>query len=101
MKTALSAAAFQSDSTEERAPVSRTNAVSVSRRTLLGAVAAASGYAAFAKHAGAQNATPATGEWSYTDVLGNTVTLPEAPVRIVANIVTAAALWDLGIHPVG
>jgi iron complex transport system substrate-binding protein len=51
--------------------------------------------------AGAQDATPTAGEWSYTDVLGNTVTLPETPVRIVANIVTAAALWDLGIQPVG
>jgi iron complex transport system substrate-binding protein len=81
--------------------VSRSSSVSVSRRTLLGAVAAASGYAAVSRFASAQDATPATGEWTYTDVLGNTVTLTERPVRIVANIVTAAALWDLGIQPVG
>src|SRR5690606_4347656 len=48
-------------------------------------------------------ATPATGPeagWSYTDVFGNTVSLPAPPVRIAANLVTAAALWDLGIEPV-
>ncbi|MCO5223039.1 MAG: ABC transporter substrate-binding protein [Thermomicrobiales bacterium] len=81
--------------------MSRSSTVSLSRRTLLGAVTAASGYAAVASLAGAQDASPAAGEWSYTDVLGTTVTLPERPVRIVANIVTAAALWDLGIKPVG
>lgn len=79
----------------------RPSVFSVSRRSFLGGIAAASGYAALGGHAGAQDASPVSGEWSYTDVLGNTVTLPEPPVRIVANIVTAAALWDLGIHPVG
>jgi iron complex transport system substrate-binding protein len=63
-------------------------------------MAAVSGSAAFAGLAWAQDATPEAGEWSYTDVLGTTVTLPGRPVRIVANIVTAAALWDLGIEPV-
>ncbi len=81
--------------------MSRPNNRSLSRRGLMGAVAAVSGSVAIARLAGAQDASPAAGEWSYTDVLGNTVTLPEPPVRIVANIVTAAALWDLGIHPVG
>ncbi len=68
---------------------------------MLGGIAALSGAAVLARHAGAQDASPAAGEWSYTDVLGTTVTLPQQPVRIVANIVTAAALWDLGIEPVG
>jgi iron complex transport system substrate-binding protein len=45
-------------------------------------------------------ASPASGAWSYSDVLGTTVTLPETPVRIAANIVTAAVLWDLGIKVV-
>lgn len=48
----------------------------------------------------ASQSTPATDGWSYTDVLGKTVSLPEPPVRIAANLVTAAALWDLGIHAV-
>lgn len=45
-------------------------------------------------------ASPAAGEWTYTDVLGKSITLPARPVRIAANLVTAAALWDLGIRPV-
>lgn len=81
--------------------MSRANVSTVTRRTVLGAFAAFSGSAAISQFAGAQDASPAAGEWTYTDVLGNTVTLPVPPVRIVANIVTAAALWDLGIEPVG
>lgn len=38
-----------------------------------------------------------TGEWSFTDLEGTAVILPQTPTRIAANIVTAAALWDLGI----
>jgi len=68
---------------------------------MLGALAATSGLAALARFASAQDASPVAGEWTYTDVLGTTVALPRTPVRIVANIVTAAALWDLGIEPVG
>lgn len=68
---------------------------------MLGGMAAVSGAAVLSRGVGAQDASPAAGEWSYTDVLGKTVTLAETPVRIVANIVTAAALWDLGIEPVG
>jgi len=71
------------------------------RRTVLGGMSAVAAAAVLASRSSAQDATPAAGEWTYTDVLGTTVTLPETPVRIVANIVTAAALWDLGIHPVG
>lgn len=73
----------------------------VTRRSVLGAslggVAALAGVSALAQ----SDATPAAaGEWSYTDVFGTTVTLPEPPKRIAANLVTAAALWDLGIEPV-
>lgn len=48
----------------------------------------------------AQDATPVgeSGGWNYTDVLGNTVTLPEAPTRIAADISVAAALHDFGIE---
>ncbi len=80
--------------------MSRPNVPTLTRRTMLGALAATSGSAALARFAGAQDASPVAGEWTYTDVLGTTVTLPRTPVRIVANIVTAA-LWDLGIEPVG
>jgi iron complex transport system substrate-binding protein len=51
----------------------------------------------------AQNATPqaspAGGEWTFTDDRGITVTLPRRPERIVADLSAAAPLWDFGIRP--
>lgn len=47
----------------------------------------------------AQDATPAAGEWTFTDDAGKTVTLPHAPRRIVADLNAATALWDFGIRP--
>lgn len=44
--------------------------------------------------------SPVASGWTYTDVLGTTVSLPNVPQRIAANLVTAAALWDLGIKVV-
>ncbi|MGC4190709.1 MAG: ABC transporter substrate-binding protein [Thermomicrobiales bacterium] len=64
------------------------------------AVAAATIGSAFARQAtpgASPAASPVGGEWTYTDVMGKTVTLPSAPTRIAANLVPAAALWDLGI----
>lgn len=44
-------------------------------------------------------ASPTTGgEWSYTDVLGNTITLPSAPTSMAIEIGVAAALWDFGVR---
>ncbi|RIK46563.1 MAG: hypothetical protein DCC58_02730 [Chloroflexi bacterium] len=48
----------------------------------------------------AQGTTPTSGEWSFTDDRGVTVTLPEPPARIVAQTTVGAALWDLGVKPV-
>lgn len=45
-------------------------------------------------------ASPVSGEWTFTDDKGVTVTLPEAPKRIVADINAAAPLWDFGVRPV-
>lgn len=42
--------------------------------------------------------SPAAGGWSYTDVVGNTVTLPEPPTRIAAAINVASSLWDFGVE---
>lgn len=76
----------------------------LSRRRVLAGAAGASAAIALGRFAGAQDATPAaspaSGEWTWTDVLGATVTLPERPVRIAANLATAAALWDLGIKAI-
>jgi len=42
----------------------------------------------------------AAGEWTFTDDRGVTVTLPQRPRRIVAQVSAAAALWDYGIRPI-
>jgi iron complex transport system substrate-binding protein len=75
-----------------------------SRRAVLAGLGGMAAVGALHGSMAAQEASPAaspqSGEWTYTDVLGNVVTLPARPVRIAANLVTAAALWDLGIRPV-
>jgi iron complex transport system substrate-binding protein len=54
--------------------------------------------------AGAQEGTPAasptSGEWSFTDDAGKTLTLPKRPQRVAADLNAASALWDFGIRPV-
>ncbi len=75
----------------------------INRRRLAGislsTAAAVAATRTFAQAPATPAATP-TGEWTYTDLDGTTVTLTEVPTRIAANIVTAAALWDLGIKVV-
>ncbi|MBO3750407.1 ABC transporter substrate-binding protein [Streptosporangiaceae bacterium NEAU-GS5] len=44
---------------------------------------------------------PEASAWSFTDDRGTTITLPRRPARIVAQSSVAAALWDLGVRPVG
>ena len=51
--------------------------------------------------AAAAAADAPSGEWTYTDGSGETVTLDEAPTRIVAHGSSAAALISFGIEPVG
>jgi len=46
-------------------------------------------------------AEEATGPWSFTDDFGNVVELPSPPQKVVAEQDAAAALWELGIVPVG
>lgn len=52
--------------------------------------------------ASAQEATPQAspaGEWTFTDDAGKTVTLPQAPKVVVADLNAASALWDFGVRP--
>lgn len=77
----------------------------VTRRMVLGSslgyLAALAGASALAQSDATPTASPmAAGAWTYTDVFGTTITLPEPPRRIAANLATAASLWDLGIKPV-
>lgn len=74
---------------------------SLSRRSLLATSGALALSASLSRATGAQTSTPeaspTSGEWVFTDVVGNTVTLPHRPVRIAAYINNAASLWDFGI----
>jgi iron complex transport system substrate-binding protein len=44
-------------------------------------------------------ATPADGEWTFTDDKGVTITLPQRPTRLAIDVNAAAPLWDFGIRP--
>lgn len=65
---------------------------------MLASAVALAGAVSTSRLAAGQEATPTGGEWTFTDVLGNTVTLPQWPQRIAADISTAAALWDFGVE---
>lgn len=46
-------------------------------------------------------ASPTSGEWTFTDDRGVTITLPQRPERVVAYVPLAAGLWDVGYRVVG
>ncbi|MBA2520740.1 MAG: ABC transporter substrate-binding protein [Chloroflexia bacterium] len=71
-----------------------------SRRSFLavsGLIATAMCRPALAQDAG----TPSASGWAMTDGRGNTISLPTRPERVVAFSPVAAALWELGVRPVG
>jgi iron complex transport system substrate-binding protein len=45
------------------------------------------------------SSTPVSGEWTFTDDKGVTVTLPSRPERLAIDVNAAAPLWDFGIKP--
>lgn len=49
----------------------------------------------------ARGTPAASGEWSFTDDHGTTLTLPKHPERVVAHLNSGATLWDDGIQPIG
>lgn len=76
---------------------------SLDRRHFLGTTSALAASLTLGTQVRAQDATPdATpgGPWMYTDVMGTEISIAQRPVRIAANLTTAAALWELGIFPV-
>lgn len=77
-------------------------AAAVSRRALMVglAVTLVAGRPARARQEGTPGprATPAA--WRFTDDRGVTISLAERPERIVAQVASAAALWDYGVRPV-
>ncbi|MFI7613380.1 ABC transporter substrate-binding protein [Nonomuraea terrae] len=46
------------------------------------------------------SAGASAGAWSFTDDRGKKVERPEPPARIVAQVGSAAALWDFGVRPI-
>lgn len=75
----------------------------LTRRQVTGALAGLAALGAGSARARAQAGTPAAdagGEWTFTDDAGKTLTLPQRPERIVADLNAASALWDFGVRPV-
>ena len=72
---------------------------SLNRRHFMAATLAGTAMTKLAQVSVAQNATPDSGEWSFTDDKGITVTLPAAPERLVVDLNAAGPLWDFGIRP--
>ena len=77
----------------------------LTRRRFAGALAGVLVAPLALTQAHAQSTTPAaspTGAdgWTFTDDVGETVTLATRPARIVADLNAASALWDFGIRPV-
>ncbi len=73
--------------------------IQMNRRSFAIAASVALGSAAVAKTGFARQATPSTGEWTFTDDKGVLVTLPQCPERLVIDVNAAAPLWDMGITP--
>jgi iron complex transport system substrate-binding protein len=76
--------------------------IRLSRRSAVGGALLATPL--LSRNVGAQPASPAaspaSGEWSFTDDKGVTVTLPARPERVVIDVNVAAGLWDFGYRPV-
>lgn len=70
-----------------------------SRRKLIGGAIAAVVIAGTPSLTSAQ--TPVASQWSFIDDKDVGIELPQQPVRIVADLIAAAALWDFGVRPVG
>ncbi len=76
------------------------------RRSMVGGALGIGAAAVATRLVSAQDASPgaspaaASGEWSFTDDKGVTVTLPSRPERLVIDVNAAAPLWDFGVRPV-
>ncbi|MGW5683532.1 ABC transporter substrate-binding protein [Nonomuraea sp. NPDC003754] len=82
--------------------------MSVSRRGLLAAAAGLGAALALAACGGESASAPASpaqagaaaASFTYTDDRGRKIDLPKTPARIVAQVGSAAALWDFGVKPI-
>lgn len=69
----------------------------MSRRRLVATGVAATLAASLVNTAVAQ--TPVADDWTFIDDKQNEVRLDQAPQRILADLIAAAALWDFGVRP--
>ncbi|WP_433013012.1 ABC transporter substrate-binding protein [Kribbella sp. CA-294648] len=76
-----------------------------SRRSVLLGAASAGAAALLAACSNDQNPAgstdQSTGPWEFTDDRGVKITRPARPAKVVAQVSAAAALWDLGVRPIG
>ena len=74
----------------------------LNRRTFATGVSALTLGLAWGRTSGAQTpvASPVA-EWSFTDDRGVTIALPKRPERIIAQVNSAATLWDFGVQVSG
>lgn len=71
--------------------------VRVSRRSLL----LGAGAVLVSACSNDQQPVVSTGPWEFTDDRGVRISRPSRPAKVVAQLTAAAALWDLGIRPIG
>lgn len=71
---------------------------SLNRRIVLASALAGAALAA-PRAITAQDSSPESGEWTFADDKGVTVTLPSRPEKLVIDVNAAAPLWDFGVRP--
>ena len=69
--------------------------------TVLSLTACGGGGETASAPAASASSSASSGAWKFTDDRGKTIELPSTPTRVVAQVGSAAALWDFGIRPVG
>lgn len=69
------------------------------RRTLVSTAFAGAAVISLSREISAQQASPESAEWTFTDDKDVTVTLPSRPEVLVMDVNAAAPLWDFGIRP--
>ncbi|MEU8252029.1 ABC transporter substrate-binding protein [Nonomuraea sp. NPDC048916] len=74
-------------------------AAGVAAALALAACGSGSGTEAAGDAPASQPASAAT-SWTFTDDRGKKLDQPEAPTKIVAQVGSAAALWDFGVRPI-
>jgi iron complex transport system substrate-binding protein len=75
--------------------------VPVSRRSLLLGAGALAVLSACSDSGDSDPKSAGSGPWEFTDDRGVKISRPSRPEKVVAQVSAAAALWDLGVRPIG